>query len=165
MNSLSWLTRAARWAWPLGCGMDLCTGKKVKHWHNKLRSRIMFWTHMKEILTDHYRHILANSNVEISRHLVDVHVSVYPAGTEGSGAVVTVQGEKKGATWTWREIFCLSLLSYLQPPINFRILYLWVWAGGTPLIAALKRTSCRACSTFRRSWMCRSVLSVTGSTN
>lgn len=53
---------------------------------------------MKEILTDHYRHILANSNVEISRHLVDVHVSVYPAGTEGSGAVVTVQGEKKGAT-------------------------------------------------------------------
>lgn len=55
----------------------------------------MFWTHMKEILTDHYRHILANSNVEISRHLVDVHVSVYPAGTEGSGAVVTVQGKKK----------------------------------------------------------------------
>lgn len=50
---------------------------------------------MKKILTDHRGHILANSNVEIARHLVDVHVSVYPAGTEGSGAVVTVRGKKR----------------------------------------------------------------------
>lgn len=28
INSLSWLTRAARWAWPLGCGMDLWRGQK-----------------------------------------------------------------------------------------------------------------------------------------
>lgn len=33
MNLLSWLTSAARWAWPLGCGMDLC-GKE-----NSQRSR------------------------------------------------------------------------------------------------------------------------------
>ena len=169
MNSLSWLTRAARWAWPLGCGMDLCRGEKVKHWHEKLRSRIMFWTHTKKFLIDHCGHVLANSNVEISRHLVDVHVSVYPAGTQGRGAVVTVGGGKKEQhEHEGKYLVYLRCRIFNRPSTqnrNFRILYLWVWPGGAPLIAALKRTSCRACSTFRRSWMCRSVLTVMGSTN
>lgn len=30
MNSLSWLTSAARWAWPLGCGMDLGKVERVR---------------------------------------------------------------------------------------------------------------------------------------
>lgn len=35
------------------------------------------------------KYILANSNVEISCHFVDIKVSVYPAGSEGTGVVLS----------------------------------------------------------------------------
>lgn len=37
-------------------------------------------------------YLLANSNVEISCHLVDIEMSMDPAGTQGSGAVLTAGG-------------------------------------------------------------------------
>lgn len=37
------------------------------------------------------RYILANSNVEVPCHLVDIQMPVYPAGTEGSWIVLTIR--------------------------------------------------------------------------
>lgn len=67
--------------------MDLCRKEKVSH------------CKMYNVLKP-CRYILANGNVEISCHLVDIQVSMYPAGIKGSGTVLTMG---KMSNTMWRE--------------------------------------------------------------
>lgn len=92
INLQSWLTSAARCAWPLGCGMDLCMDEKVSS--HTLIQHVRSNSHVPDIACVFMcRYILANSNVEISCHLVDVEMSVYSAGGERGGSVYTVGRE------------------------------------------------------------------------
>lgn len=119
MNSLSWLTSAARWAWPLGCGIDLCRDERV-------RGHSVSAKHLISKFESPWRYILANSNVEISCHFVDIHVSMYPAGPKARGTVLTM-GKRSNTMW-WGNIYhniwevqtlhCLSLWLHVQPCIS-----------------------------------------------
>lgn len=56
-------------------------------------------THGQNLFNHLYRgYILANGDVEISSHLVDVQMSVNPAGASGGGGLLSVGRMKKNKT-------------------------------------------------------------------
>lgn len=74
---LSWLTKAAMWAWPWGWWMGLNRKKEVKEKFEAGNSS-------RFLISDRWKYcfLLSHSDVKVSCHLVDVGVSVYPAGVK-----------------------------------------------------------------------------------
>lgn len=99
-------------------------------------------------------------------------MTVYPAGMKGGREVVPLEQWSKCEESIGELILlvCCIRVCNMCGSITVREiqncflvwhLYFWGWGGGGPLIAVLKIKSWRECSTFRRSWICRSVLIMT----
>lgn len=65
-------------------------------------------------VTSRMRDGLANSNVEISCHLVDIKMSMDPAGTQGSGAVLTFRLSRRSSFYCSLENDILQSVLHSQ---------------------------------------------------
>lgn len=106
---LSWLTRAARWAWPLGWGMDLCESEPVsgvRHWQdNHIRVDAVTETYLPTVMWKFPATLLTNRCPWILQAFSEAELSSLRregAGEEGSCYIV----------WTTGELFVFNMLSY-----------------------------------------------------